>query len=99
MSHMLLLLILQFSPSSLFLVQIYNGDDYNGSRIVSRAHELRDAVCSLIFSFFFMVCGDWGFGFLPFFGVKQSWLQSRKLSFFSGAWNAVTDGPCTGGIL
>lgn len=28
------------------LPQKYNGDDYNGSRIVSRAHELRDSVCS-----------------------------------------------------
>lgn len=28
---------------SLF-IQAYNGDDYNGARIVSRAHELRDSV-------------------------------------------------------
>ncbi|KAL6970768.1 hypothetical protein U1Q18_030456 [Sarracenia purpurea var. burkii] len=28
--------------------KIYNGDDYNGSRIVSRAHELRDAVHGML---------------------------------------------------
>lgn len=30
-------------------LQAYNGDDYNGARIVSRACELRDSVCSSIF--------------------------------------------------
>ncbi|XP_074320047.1 ATPase family AAA domain-containing protein At1g05910 [Silene latifolia] len=28
--------------------KIYNGDDYNGARIVSRAHELRDAVYGML---------------------------------------------------
>lgn len=30
-------------------MQAYNGDDYNGARIVSRAYELRDSVCPSIF--------------------------------------------------
>lgn len=31
------------------ILQAYNGDDYNGTRIVSRAYELRDAVfCVLL---------------------------------------------------
>lgn len=29
-------------------LQAYNGDDYNGSRIVSRAYELRDSVRLLV---------------------------------------------------
>lgn len=46
---------------SVFLseLQIYNGDDYNGARIVSRAYELRDAVSFLIllscFSYFLVL--------------------------------------------
>jgi hypothetical protein len=32
-------------------VQAYNGDDYNGTRIVSRAYELRDAVSLFVHCF------------------------------------------------
>ncbi|EXB68718.1 ATPase family AAA domain-containing protein [Morus notabilis] len=39
-----------FPMLSVFLseLQIYNGDDYNGARIVSRAYELRDAVHGML---------------------------------------------------
>ena len=36
---------------SAVLVQAYNGDDYNGARIVSRAYELRDAVSLFVYCF------------------------------------------------
>jgi hypothetical protein len=36
---------------SAVLVQAYNGDDYNGARIVSRAYELRDAVSLFVHCF------------------------------------------------
>ncbi|TXG72846.1 hypothetical protein EZV62_001425 [Acer yangbiense] len=37
-----------FCDSFLSFIQAYNGDDYNGARIVSRAYELRDAVHGML---------------------------------------------------
>ena len=48
-SASLVLYIFQLS-FFVFEIQVYNGDDYNGARIISRAYELRDAVSSFIFS-------------------------------------------------
>lgn len=70
--------------------QAYNGDDYNGARIVSRASELRDAVrlLVLLLQIFFSLL--WGLLFFLFIIL---------ISFLSGTWDAVTDGPCTGCLL
>lgn len=69
---------------SCFGDQVYNGDDYNGARIVSRAYELRDAV-----SFSFGSVIFWCFGLSIFIITFPP----------SGSWNALTDGPCTCSIL
>lgn len=72
----------------LFLIQAYNGDDYNGARIVSRAYELRDAVSLSIHCIAFRSLG------------ASCMLYSHSFSFSpSGPRDAITDGPCTACIL
>ena len=79
----------------LFPTQAYNGEDYNGARIVSRACELRDAVQHGI-SFVFCIM-------LEILMLAVAWKILLILLFFlllfSGAWDALTDGSSTGCIL
>lgn len=44
-----------YSAFSDSLIQAYNGDDYNGARIVSRGYELRDAVSLFDLCFWLIV--------------------------------------------
>lgn len=70
-------------------MQIYNRDDYNGARIVSRACELRDSVCyfvSLWIKLHLCHC----FQFL---------ISLEYFSISIGAWDAIPNGPSIGCFL